>query len=336
MRFATPAAIVTMLALALAGCGSGGSSTTGTGATTTSTTTTTTSSSPVATTATGTTTVALPGTGRPPIAIGDKNFTEQFILGELYDLALSAQGYNVTLNDNIGTTSVTVQALKDGALDMYPEYLNIWDSDVAGYTHSFRTMVRAYAAGETYAAAHGFSLLDATPFSDTPGIGVTTALAQSSRLRTLFDLRRIAATLTIGVPLEFQQSPSDLPAIEAAYGFKPAKVEPIDIGAQYQDLISGSVQAAYVTTTDGELSFPAFTLLRDPLHVLGFGNVIPVVRTSVLAAEGPVFVSTIDQVSQVLTNAVMRQLDAEVDIGHMTATAAARLFLQQQGIVPPS
>ena len=65
----------------------------------------------------------LPGTGKPPVTIGDKNFTEQFLLGELYAEALSAQGYTVQLNRNIGPTEVTLQALYSGRLDMYPEYL---------------------------------------------------------------------------------------------------------------------------------------------------------------------------------------------------------------------
>ena len=47
------------------------------------------------------------------MTIGDKNFTEQFVLGELYTLALEAQGYTVALNQNIGPTSVTL-ALQKG------------------------------------------------------------------------------------------------------------------------------------------------------------------------------------------------------------------------------
>src|SRR5947209_928463 len=90
----------TMLALVLApaGCGSGSSTTAGSTAAGAATT-------PGASTDPGqTTTIAalLPGTGRPPVRIGDKNFTEQFILGELYLQALAAEGYSVTLDRNIG------------------------------------------------------------------------------------------------------------------------------------------------------------------------------------------------------------------------------------------
>src|SRR5206468_3088465 len=47
--------------------------------------------------AASTPTSTLPGTGRPTVTIGDKNFTEQFVLGELYFEALKAQGFAVQI-----------------------------------------------------------------------------------------------------------------------------------------------------------------------------------------------------------------------------------------------
>src|SRR5947209_7483741 len=61
-------------------------------------------------------TTTLPGTGKPQVTIGDKNFTEQFVLGELYYQALKAQGFPVLINQNIGPTEVTIQALQTGRL----------------------------------------------------------------------------------------------------------------------------------------------------------------------------------------------------------------------------
>ncbi|TMM04139.1 MAG: hypothetical protein E6G05_06765 [Actinobacteria bacterium] len=81
-----------------------------------------------------TTTAALPGTGRPPVAVGDKNtFPEQFVLGALYEQALAAQGFSVSLNRNIGPTDVTISALRSGSVSFYPESIGVWDRNVAGY-----------------------------------------------------------------------------------------------------------------------------------------------------------------------------------------------------------
>ena len=63
-----------------------------------------------------------PGSGKPPIVLGDKNFDEEYLLGALYQQALQAQGYKVTLKGNIGSTEIIYKALKSGQIQMYPEY----------------------------------------------------------------------------------------------------------------------------------------------------------------------------------------------------------------------
>jgi osmoprotectant transport system substrate-binding protein len=275
---------------------------------------------------TGTTSTAnLPGTGRPLVTIGDKNFTEQFILGELYGQALEAKGFSVELNKNIGPTEVTIQALESGRLDMYPEYLGTWNTAVAGYRRSFRN-----------AYAHGLELLDPTRFSDTNAIGVTLAYGIENNLRTIGDLRKVDQGLTLGAPPQFQQSPNGLPAIEQAYGFAPAAFKALDIGAQYQALDRGLVQAADVNTTDGQVANGNYTLLRDPRNVFGWGNAVPVISSKVLTAEGPAFAATINRVSALLSTDVMRRLNAAVDISQEDPAAVAKAFLQANGLIPLS
>ena len=281
-----------------------------------------------------TTSTALPGTGRPPVTIGDKNFTEQFVLGELYSQALTAQGYAVLLNRNIGPTEVTMQALVSGRLDMYPEYLGTWNSAVAGYQRQFLSRGGAYRAAQRYAGAHGLRLLGATPFSSTDAVGVTRSYAAAHELRGLDDLPAVASTLTFGAPPQFEQSASGLPLLERLYGFAPASFKPLDVGAQYQALDQGAVQAAQVGTTDAQLTSGRYVLLRDPRHAFGWGNVVPIVSARVLNQEGPAFTATINRVSRLLSTAVMRRLNAAVDVSHQDPATVAKQFLQAHGLVP--
>jgi osmoprotectant transport system substrate-binding protein len=277
--------------------------------------------------------VFLPGTGRPPVTIGDKNFTEQFILGELYGQALAAQGFTVTLNKNIGSTQVTTQALGSGQLDMYPEYVGTFDSAVANDTEIFRSEHDALAAAQHYADAHGLHLLRPTPFSDTDAIAVLSSYGAQHHLRLIADLGRLQSSLTLGAPPQFAGSQSGLLGIQAAYGVTPAHVQPVAIGLQYQALENGSVQAADVFTTDGQLASGQYQLLRDPDRVFGFGNVVPVVTQGALLAEGPAFAQTIDSVSAQLTTPAIRQLNADVSLYNMTPASAAHQFLLTHGLI---
>src|SRR4051794_3332480 len=103
-RSSTAAAAATVLLLALAGCGGDG----GNGST------------------------AGPVPHGPTITIGTKNFTEQYILGELYRQALEAKGFRVRLKSDVGSSEIVDRALTAGSLDMYPEYTGVMLSEIAG------------------------------------------------------------------------------------------------------------------------------------------------------------------------------------------------------------
>jgi osmoprotectant transport system substrate-binding protein len=313
---ATRIAVATALTV-LAGCGAGGvhSAISGTGTSTQNTTT-----SP------------LPGSGRPPVTVGDKNTPEQFVLGELYDLALAAQGYSVSLNQNIGPTGVTIRALRQGSLDVYPEYIDIWNQQIAHDGSSYKSARRAYEAGQRYALGHGFELLNPTPFGNTAAIAVTDYFASSHGLRSIADLRTLPGPLTIGGPPQFKAT--GLAAIERAYRLSPPAFRVLSVGVQYQGLDSDTVQAADVNMTDGSLATGDYRVLRDPSHVLGWGNVVPVVPKKVLQAEGPAFANTINAVSALLTLPAMRQLNEQVD-QHVDPAVVATQFLVTHGLIPP-
>jgi osmoprotectant transport system substrate-binding protein len=282
-----------------------------------------------------TTTTALAGTGKPSVTIGDKNYTEQFVLGQLYLQALQAQGYTVNLNPNIGPTDVTVQALDSGSLAMYPEYLDTFNTAIAGDTHAFKTQLDAYTAAEHYALDHGWELLPPTPFSDTDAIAVTDVYAADNELSEIRDLHRVQGSLTLGGPPQFQQGPPGLPQIKAAYGVAPAAFKSLAVGDQYDELDAGTVQAADVNTTDGQLASGDYVLLGDPKRIFGWGNVVPVVSAKVLADEGPQFAATIDRVDAVLTTAAMRQLNQAVDVAKLAPADVAKQFLQTHGLLTP-
>jgi osmoprotectant transport system substrate-binding protein len=319
-----------LAAVVLGGCGtSSGTVTAAPPPHTTSTQTTTTTGS--------TATTTQPGTGKPTVVIGDKNYTEQFVLGELYYEALQAQGFSVQINQNIGAPQVTMQALASGQLGMYPEYLNVWDAQIAGDADQFKTRHAAYIAGNRYALTHGLELLNPTPFSDTSAIGVTVNFAKQNHLHTIGDLTKVESSLNLGGPPQFQQETTGgLPTMEQAYGVIPAAFTSLEIGQQYKALDQDAVQAADVNTTDAELTSGNYTLLGDPRHVFGVGNVVPVVSSETLDKEGPAFEATVNKVSALLTLPAIRALNAAVDLGGQAPANVAQRFLVDHGLIPPS
>jgi glycine betaine/choline ABC-type transport system substrate-binding protein len=227
-----------------------------------------------------------------------------------------------------------MQELATGQLAMYPEYLDTWDSTVAGIQRSFRTRSGAYLAGQLYALRHNLELLNPTPFSNTNAVAVAFNYAVENGVQSIPDLIKVASQLTLGGPPQFEQSPTGVPAIESTYGVVPGMFKPLELGSQYQALDRGTVQAAIVNTTDPQLLTGGYPLLHDPDNMFGWGNIVPVVSNRALNAEGPVFVATINRVSALLTLPAMRELNAAVILDGQDPAKVAQQFLQDQGVLP--
>ena len=60
-------------------------------------------------------------TATPTITVGTKNFTEAFVLGQLYKQALEAKGFKVAYKENIGSSELLDTALTSGKINFYPE-----------------------------------------------------------------------------------------------------------------------------------------------------------------------------------------------------------------------
>ena len=220
---------------------------------------------------------------------------------------------------------------------MYPEYLQTWNTAVAGYRHGFKTAAKAYQAGQHYALAHGLELLNPTRFSNTDAIGVTAQYALEHRLSTVArPATRWRRRSRSGPRPSFSRVPTACPSSNRPTDSRRPRSSRWTSAASTRRSTQGTVQAADVNTTDGELTSGDYRLLKDPHHALGWGNVVPVASPRLLDVEGPVFAATIDKVSSLLTLGAMRRLNAAVEVSHQDPDAVARKFLIAHGLIKQS
>jgi len=318
------AALAAIAAVVLAACGSSSSSS--------SSATTSTNTATAATSANPTAAATGPGVGKPAVTIGDKNFTEEYILGSLYAQALAAKGYKVTVKGNIGSSEITYKALQSGQIDMYPEYTGTLLTAVAGVTTPPHSAQQAYTEAKAFAEKHGFTLLDQTPFSDSDALGALKAYAQAHGLTTDADLKKLGKSVKLGGAPEFATRYEGLVGLKKAYGDNPTFV-PLAIGLTYKALDTGQVQVSDVFTTDPQLTTNKYVVLVDPKKIFGFQNVAPIVSQKVLAAEGPAFAQTINKVSALMTIPAIQKMNAAVALDQQPYPAVARQFLQANGLL---
>ncbi len=316
MRHVRALLLLGVAALTLAACGSSKKSTT-TGAS---------SSSAPAPASSG------PGVGKPAVTLGDKNFEEEYLLGALYQQALEAKGYKVTLKGNIGSSEIIWKALQSGQIDMYPEYTGTLLSAIAGDNKPPTSSRQTYILAQAYANKHGFELLGQTPFYDADGLATLKAYAQQHSLKTIGDMKKLGS-IKYGAPAENQTRFFGLVGLKQVYGLNSLQFVPLAEGLNYKALDSSQVQVATIFTTDPQLQSGKYTVLTDTKKLFGFQNVAMVVKHSVASAEGPAFVQTINKVSGLLTLPAIIKMNAAVALDQQSPTAVAQQFLKANGLV---
>ncbi len=146
---------------------------------------------------------SLPGTGKPTVVLGDKNFPEENILGSLYQEALQAKGYKVTLKGNLGSTEIAWKALQTGKIQGYPEYDGTLLATVAGITKNAANATAAATETRKWLAKHGYVFTNVTPFTDSDAIAVLSTYAKAHKLKTIGDLKKLGSAVKLGAAPEF-------------------------------------------------------------------------------------------------------------------------------------
>jgi osmoprotectant transport system substrate-binding protein len=273
-----------------------------------------------------------PGSSKPAVVIGDKNFPEENILGALYANALRAKGYKVTLKDNIGSSEITYKALTSGQIGMYPEYTGTVLSVLAGQTANPPSATAAFDQAKAFLTKHGLVLLPMTPFADSDVVVTKAAYAKAHGLKSVADLAKLGKSVKLAALPEFATRFAGLIGLKKDYNVSPSFVPLATSALVYQALDSGQVQAIDAFTTDPQLKSGAYALLADGKGIFGYENAAPIVSGKAIAAEGPQFAKTLNAVSALLTLGAMQKMNAAVILDKQSPASVAEQFLKANGL----
>jgi osmoprotectant transport system substrate-binding protein len=273
-----------------------------------------------------------PGKGKPAVTLGTKDFTEEFVLGELYKQALEAKGYKVNLKKNIGSTEIIDKALTSNKIDGYPEYLGVSVAVVARKDIVPKSDTQTYDLAKDFYEGRGQVISQQTPFFDVDAIATLKDFAEKNGLKTVADLKKLNS-FTVGARPEFKDRFQGLKGMRSEYGLTNAKFKQLALGIQYQALDSGDVDSANVFSTDAQLASGKYTVLEDPKGVFGYQHVAMVMNKDKNDALGPEFFGTIDSVSKLLTNDAMISMNKAVAIDKQDEADVAKKFLQANGLL---
>ena len=270
---------------------------------------------------------------KPVVTLGTKNFTEQYVLGELYKQALEAKGFRIELKQDIGSSEIVDRVLTSGGIDMYPEYTGVIVQEIAKEKRRPRTAEETYRRARQFEAGRGFELLKPSPGYDVLANGVRPGYAREHGLKTTTDLRKVGPFKYGGAP-ENRTRFQGAVGLRKVYGLTELEYVNVKIEDRYEALDSGKVDVIGVFSTEAQLAEGGdVVVLPDPKGIFGFQNIVPVVKKSVLKRQGPQFAKTLNAVNRTLTNRVLRELNAGVDLEGRSPAEVARAYLEGKGLV---
>ncbi len=266
------------------------------------------------------------------LTVGSKNFTEQFILGEIYAQTLEAAGFTVKKDLNLGSEVVAYKALRDGAVDAYPEYTG------TSLTSFFDVKIedvpkepeQAYGDAKAEYQKVKITALAPTPFENTYRLAITKKKAEELGNPTkISDLEGKAQDLVVNGFPECRQRIDCLLGVEQGYGLKFKRFLPGE--NKFQILDNGDADVAFVFTTDGPLASDKYVVLDDDKSIFPPYNISFGVRDSAAQQLGPEGQKAVQSVQKYMTEEVLQELNARVDVDKEEPEKVAADYLSFYG-----
>jgi osmoprotectant transport system substrate-binding protein len=268
-----------------------------------------------------------------PIKVGSKDFTEQFIIGEMYALALENAGLKVERKLNLGGTPVAQKGLETGQIDLYPEYTGTGLLTVLKLPANSDRQKVFDTVASAYKEKYNLVWLKPAPMNNTEGLAMTKERSQTLGIKTISEMVAKANLLTVIGPPEFTQREDGLPGLKATYGnFNFKGFKGVDSGLRYKGLIDGEADVVVAYGTDGEISAFNLVLLEDDKKLFPPYQVAPIVRQQALDAN-PEIADALNALAPKLTDEVMQKLNYEVSGKQREPAAVAKEFLTQEGLI---
>src|SRR5437899_9584096 len=269
------------------------------------------------------------------ISLGTKDFTEEFVLGQLYKQALEHKGIKVDYHENIGGTEIIQTALRSGKINAYPEYVGEIVQTAYHVKKLPKTAHAWWALAKSLLAKDGYALTNATPFYDVDAIAVRKADAAKYHLKTLYDMKRLQNSskrpknFSIGARPEFKNREEGFLGMKHVYGLTKLKYVSLALGLTYKALDQKKVFCVNVFSTDAQLASGKYTVLKDPKLIFGVQNVAVIVKQSVATTQ---VVSILNAVSAKLTLAAILAMNKATQLNKQNPADVAKKFLAANGL----
>jgi osmoprotectant transport system permease protein len=261
------------------------------------------------------------------LVVGSKRFTESYILGEIV-AQTAAPHAAVEHRQGLGNTAVVFEALKAGAIDVYPEYTGTIDAEILKHPKptDLATMQRALAP-------LGLGVAVPLGFQDGYALAMRADEARRLGVRKLSDLAA-HPSLAVGLSHEFIGRADGWPGLAARYRL-PQQPTGIDHGISYEALAAGRIAVTDIYTTDAKIAELKLTVLDDDAAHFPRYDAVLLYRLDV-ARRLPAAWRAVEALAGRIDEAKMIEMNGDAELRGRPFAAIARDFVTPQAGGPGS
>jgi len=275
--------------------------------------------------------------GVKKVSVGAKNFTEQYIAGELVALLLEDAGFQVQRDYGMSSFALR-KALTSGQIDIANDYTGTAWTSYLNKDETIRDEVKLFEMVKEADLENGMVWINRMPINNTYALAMTQERSEKLGIDTLEDLGDYVSNnpgeLLFGVEYEFYERPDGFFAMAEEYGFSVSKsnVKTMDLGLTYDAIKNGDVDVCMVFSTDGNLVKYDLNVLEDTKNFFPVYNLCNVVRKEVLDAY-PEIEEILAPMTEVIDQETMTDLNYQVDGGGRETEDVAYEFLKSEGLI---
>ncbi|ADO83502.1 glycine betaine ABC transporter substrate-binding protein [Ilyobacter polytropus] len=267
------------------------------------------------------------------IKIGHKNFTEERILGQIFSVMIENHTDYKTDVKELGGTKICFEAVKNGDIDLYPEYSGTAYAAILGKSGLTDPDEVYRLAKEGLKAEYDLDYLNTLNFNNTYTLAVRPETAEKYNLKTFSDIEKVSGELVIGATMEFLEREDGILGLKKAFPsmeFKEQK--PLDGGLRYTAIKELKIDVTDAFSTDGKLLEYNLVILEDDKNVFLPAYVAPILNGK-FAEAYPDVVEVLEKLSGQINEAEIQKMNYRADEQGIPTRVVAEEFLKEKGFI---
>ena len=256
--------------------------------------------------------------------VGSKRFTESYILGEIIKQAGESAGeVKAEHRQGLGNTSIVLNALTTGAIDVYPEYTGTIAKEILKLDQ-----VPPLAELNAKLAPMGLAAGVPLGFNNTYALALRGDDARTRKLTTLSGLKA-HPDLKLGLTQEFLGRADGWPGLKRAYELPFETPRGLDHGIAYEAIEGRQVDVIDIYSTDAKLDKLGLVVLADDRSYFPRYDAVLLYRAD-LPTRWPKTWDALKKLEGRIDDASMRRMNAAAELDKQAFAAVAQGFLAQR------